>query len=196
MRDVRHLGVFCGSSLGADDRARAVAAELGTTLAAEGVGLVYGGAAVGLMGVVADACLAAGGAVVGVIPVGLFAKEVGHTELTELVEVGTMHERKRELFNRADAFVALPGGLGTLDELAEVLTWNQLGIHAKPLALLDVGGCWDGLLAWLDRAVHDGFVRAEHRDAVVVVDAVADLLPALRTAELPVLHKWLDLDET
>jgi len=187
--------VFCGSSSGNDPRFRAVADELGRTIALAGVTLVYGGGAVGLMGTIADAALAAGGRVVGVLPKGLFRREVGHAGLTELHEVSSMHERKRLMYDLADGFVAMPGGLGTLEELAEILTWNQLGIVSKPVALLDVAGAWSGLLEWLARAVDDGFVRAEHAACLLRVDAVADVLPALATAEVPRVDKWLDLDE-
>jgi uncharacterized protein (TIGR00730 family) len=148
------------------------------------------------MGVVADSCLAAGADVTGVIPVDLFSKEVGHTGLTELVEVASMHERKQRMYDLADGFVALPGGLGTLEELAEVLTWNQLGIIAKPVALLDVGGFWQPLVQWLAGAVDAGFVRAEHAASLRVVDDVDDVLGVLAATEVPHLHKWLDLDET
>ena len=196
MPELRRLCVFCGSSDGADPAHRAAAVQLGATLAERGVGLVYGGGSVGLMGAVADACMAAGGAVIGVIPTGLFGKEVGHHGLTELVEVASMHERKALMYERADGFVALPGGLGTLEELAEVLTWNQLGILAKPVALLDVGGFWQPLVHWLTEAVEAGFVRTEHAASLRVVDDVADVLDVLAAAELPRVHKWLDLDET
>ena len=196
MGELLRVGVFCGSSTGADPRHLDAAGRLGRAVAEAGLGLVYGGGAVGLMGALADACLAAGGEVVGVIPVGLFEKEVAHRGLTELVEVGSMHERKARMYELAGAFAALPGGIGTLEETAEVLTWNQLGIHRRPLALVDIGGHWSGLLAWLDRAVADGFVRAEHRASVVVVGDVDGVLPALRAAELPRLQKWIDLGET
>lgn len=188
--------VFCGSSSGTEAAYAEAADELGTLLAGAGVGLVYGGGSVGLMGRVADACMAAGGQVTGVIPVGLFRKEVGHTALDELVEVASMHERKQLMYDLADGFVALPGGLGTLEELAEVLTWNQLGILAKPVALLDVGGFWGGLVDWLTGAVEAGFVRAEHAASLRVVHRPQDVLEVLAAAEVPQLHKWLDLDET
>ena len=196
MSEIRSVCVFCGSSNGVDPSHRETAARLGRTLAERGVGLVYGGGAVGLMGAVADACMAAGGEVVGVIPTGLFSKEVGHTGLTELVEVASMHERKALMYERADAFVALPGGLGTLEELAEVLTWNQLGILAKPVAILDLGGFWQPLVEWLTGAVEAGFVRPQHAASLRVVTDVDELLDVLAAAEVPRLHKWLDLDET
>jgi uncharacterized protein (TIGR00730 family) len=194
--ELRRVCVFCGSSSGTEPAYVEAAVELGGLLAAAGVGLVYGGGSVGLMGRLADACMASGGEVTGVIPVGLFRKEVGHTALTELVEVPSMHERKQLMYDLADGFVALPGGLGTLEELAEVLTWNQLGILAKPVALLDVGGFWDGLVDWLTGAVEAGFVRAEHAASLRVVHEPRDVLDVLAAAEVPHLHKWLDLDET
>ena len=132
---------------------------LGTLLARRGIDLVYGGGSVGLMGEVADAALAAGGRVTGVIPTGLFSREVGHGSLTELHEVGSMHERKQLMYDLSDGFIALPGGLGTLEELAEVTTWSQLGLHAKPVVLLDVDGFWDPLAAQLDRMVAVGLLK-------------------------------------
>lgn len=194
--DLRRLCVFCGSSTGSDPNHLAAALELGTTLAKGGVGVVYGGGAVGLMGALADACLAAGGEVVGVIPRGLFRREIGHAGLTELVEVASMHERKALMYDLADGFVALPGGLGTLEELAEVLTWNQLGILSKPVALLDIGGFWQPLVHWLTEAVEAGFVRPQHAGALRVVERPSEVLDVLAAAEVPHLHKWLDLDET
>lgn len=195
MAELDRVCVFCGSSPGNDPRFRTAAEQLGQVLAAASVGLVYGGGAVGLMGVLADACLEAGGEVIGVLPTGLFRREVGHTGLTELHEVASMHERKRLMYDLADAFVALPGGLGTLEELAEVLTWNQLGIIAKPVALLDVAGAWDGLVGWLTDAVEHGFVRPEHAGALVLVDAPDAVLATLAATEVPRLDKWLDLEE-
>jgi uncharacterized protein (TIGR00730 family) len=196
MHDLERIAVFCGSSTGTDPRHAAAAEQLGRVLAERGLGLVYGGAAVGLMGVLADAALSAGGEVVGVIPVGLFRREVPHGGLTELVEVTSMHERKQVMYSRADAFVALPGGLGTLEEFAEVLTWVQLGLLTKPVGLLDVGGHFDGLLAWLDRAVRDGFLREEQRASLVVARDVPALLDGLALTPPPRLEKWLDLDQT
>lgn len=196
MPEIRSLCVFCGSSTGTEPAPVAAAVELGATLARSGIRLVYGGGAVGLMGTVADACMAAGGEVVGVIPVGLFSKEVGHVGLTELIEVGSMHERKQRMYELADGFVALPGGLGTLEELAEVLTWNQLGILAKPVAVLDLDGFWTPLVAWLAGAVDAGFVRPQHAASLRVVHAVGDVVGVLAGAELAPGHKWLDLDET
>jgi uncharacterized protein (TIGR00730 family) len=160
------------------------ARELGELLAARHLRLVYGGARVGLMGAVADAALAAGGEVVGVIPRGLVRREIGHAGLTDLQVVETLGERKARMVELADAFVALPGGFGTLDELFEVVTWSQLGLHGKPAGLLDVRGYWRGLVAWIERAVEAGFVPVEHagmilrdEDAGRLLDALADQAP-------------------
>jgi uncharacterized protein (TIGR00730 family) len=183
--------VFCGSSTPADPRYADAARALGTELADRGIELVYGGGQVGLMGVLADAALAAGGRVIGVIPVGLFSKEVGHTGLTELHEVRTMHERKQLMYDLADAFIALPGGLGTLDELAEVVTWAQLGLHRKPVALLDVDGFWDPLVGQLDRMVDVGLLKPANRALVLRAETPVDALGALAAAESPYVEKWI-----
>jgi uncharacterized protein (TIGR00730 family) len=173
------VAVFCGSSAGREPRYAAAAADFGRQLAEAGVGIVYGGASVGLMGVLADAALAAGGEVVGVIPGGLFAAEVPHQGLTRLEVVGSMHERKALMAGEADAFAALPGGLGTLDELFEILTWRQLGLHAKPVALVDVAGFWDPLAALLDELTVAGFVPAAMRDSVARVADAREFLRLL-----------------
>jgi uncharacterized protein (TIGR00730 family) len=196
MTELKRICVFCGSSTGNEPDYVTVAQELGRRLATDGITLVYGGGGIGLMGALADACLEAGGEVIGVIPVGLFRKEIGHEGLTDLVEVQSMHERKQLMYDLADAFIALPGGLGTLEELAEVLTWNQLGILSKPVALLDVGGFWDGLVEWLTESVEAGFIRPEHAASLRVVEDPHAVLDVLAAAEVPHLHKWLDLDET
>ncbi|MGH9092677.1 MAG: TIGR00730 family Rossman fold protein [Acidimicrobiales bacterium] len=176
---MRSVCVFCGSSPGGRPEYAADAAALGTLLARRGLRLVYGGAHVGTMGALADAALAAGGEVVGVIPGHMAREEVAHGGLTELRVVGTMHERKATMARLADGFVALPGGLGTLDELAEILTWAQLGLHAKPVGLLDRHGFFDPLLRFLDGAVADGFVRAHHRDLLLTGRAPEPLLEAM-----------------
>ncbi|MFM8863143.1 MAG: TIGR00730 family Rossman fold protein [Acidimicrobiia bacterium] len=197
---IRSLCVYCGSKPGRDPRHSEAAAALGTAMGHSGVRLVYGGGSVGLMGVVADAALAAGGDVLGVIPAGLFVTEIGHQGLTELVEVGSMHERKARMAAEADAFVALPGGLGTLEELAEMATWAQLGIHAKPVAVLDLDGFWSPLLAFLDSAVAAGYIRPEHRALVTRLTDVEDVLPTLsRMADAtraPVGAPMLGFDES
>ncbi|WP_420457637.1 TIGR00730 family Rossman fold protein [Rubrivirga sp.] len=172
---MRRVCIYCGSRPGLRPAYADAARELGERLAQAGVGIVTGGGRVGLMGVVADAALAAGGEVVGVIPQALVDREVGHAGLTALHVVSTMHERKATMADLADAFVAMPGGLGTLEEIAEALTWLQLGIHAKPCALLDVDGYYVPLVGWLDHAVAEGFVTADRRNAVVV-EATAQAL--------------------
>ena len=186
------LCIFCGSSPGARPEYRDAARTLGATLAERRIRLVYGGGHVGLMGVVADAVLEAGGDVVGVITDGLQAREVGHTALPDLRVVRTMHERKAMMASLADAFAALPGGAGTLDELFEAWTWTQLGIHNKPVGLLNVIGYFDPLIAFLDRAVEERFIRAEYCEALVVADRVEALLDGLAAASPVRSDKWLD----
>ncbi|MCP3939540.1 MAG: TIGR00730 family Rossman fold protein [Actinomycetia bacterium] len=183
--------VYCASSPGFDTSYADAAAEVGRTFARNGIDVVYGGGAVGLMGVVADAAMAAGGKVIGVIPVGLFSREVGHDDITELIEVDTMHERKQLMFDLADAFVALPGGLGTLEELAEVATWSQLQVHAKPIAVLNHKGFFDPLLAWLDGAIEAGLMKQANRDIIASADSPGGLLETLRTYERTSVPKWL-----
>ena len=165
---IRSVCVYCGSRPGARPAYAAAAARLGARLAESGLGLVTGGGAVGLMGVVADAAMAAGGTAVGVIPRALAEREVGHARMTRLDVVGSMHERKAAMAAHADAFVALPGGVGTLEEIAEVLTWTGLGLHAKPCALLDVDGYYAPLVRFLDHAVGEGFLSAGQRAALWV----------------------------
>jgi uncharacterized protein (TIGR00730 family) len=160
---MKRLCVFCGSSFGDDPAYLAAARDLGQLLAASGIGLVYGGASVGLMGAVADAALAAGGEVIGVLPQGLREREVGHNGLTELHIVATMHERKALMADLADGFIALPGGIGTLEEFCEILTWAQLGVHAKPCGLLDIADYYAPLIAFFDRMVAARFLRIEER---------------------------------
>jgi uncharacterized protein (TIGR00730 family) len=185
--------VFCGASSGARPEYSGAARRLGAALARGGRRLVFGGGHVGLMGAAADAALAAGGAVVGVIPRFLVDKELAHPGVTELVVVETMHQRKAEMADRADAFAVLPGGFGTGDELFEALTWGQLGLHAKPVGLLDTAGYFAPLLGWLDHAVREGFLRAEHRGLVLSAEEPERLLDLLaRWRPPPALGKWLD----
>ncbi|HZB75335.1 MAG TPA: TIGR00730 family Rossman fold protein [Solirubrobacteraceae bacterium] len=193
---MRRLCVFSGSSPGGHPDYAAATAGLGRALAEAGIGVVYGGASVGLMGVVADAALAAGGEVVGVIPRALVDREIAHPGLSELHVVGSMHERKALMADLSDGFVALPGGTGTLDELFEVFTRGQLGLHAKPLGLLDVRGYYAQLVAFLDHAVQERFVAAEHRDMLVLEDDAAALLEAFRRWRAPVRSKWLDRERS
>jgi uncharacterized protein (TIGR00730 family) len=173
------IAVFLGSSAGRQPAYAAAAADLGRSLAQAGAGLVYGGASVGLMGVLADAALAAGGEVIGVIPGSLFDAEVAHQGLTRLEVVGSMHERKARMAELADGFAALPGGLGTLDELFEVLTWRQIGLHAKPVALLDVSGFWDGLVGFVNALTADGFVPESSRSRLLRAREPQELLRLL-----------------
>ena len=189
---MRRVCVFTGSNSGARAEYRDAAGALGRLLAERRIGVVYGDARVGLMGTLADAALAAGGEVVGVIPAALVAKEVAHTGLTDLRVVNSMHERKALMSDLADAFVALPGGWGTLEEFFEVLTWAQLGLHRKPCGLLNVHGYFDRLLAFLAHTIDEGFVRPEHASAIVVADGAAALLDRLATAAPPLVDKWLD----
>ena len=176
-RPIRRVCVFCGASAGRSPVYARLAAAVGAGLAARGIGLVYGGGRVGLMGATADAALAAGGEVIGVIPQGLVDRELAHAGVTRLVVVATLHERKAAMAEFADAFLALPGGLGTLEELAEVTSWAQLDLHRKPIGLLDAGGYWAGLLRFLDHAAGEGFIRPEHR-AILVVEPDLDTLLA------------------
>jgi hypothetical protein len=170
----RSVCVFCASSNGTDPIFLEAAKALGHAIAERGWHLVYGGAEVGLMGAMADAALADGGAITGIIPRALFAREIAHRGLTELIEVNSMHERKAEMTRRADAFLVLPGGLGTLDELCEILTWSLLGIHDKPIVLINVAGYWDPFFGMLDAAVAAGFLRPAHRTSLLVApEAIA-----------------------
>jgi len=193
---MRRICVFSGSSPGARPEYAAAARLLGAALAGRGLGLVYGGAKVGLMGVVADAVLAGGGEVIGIIPKRLMTKELAHTGLAELRVVASMHDRKREMADLADAFVALPGGIGTLEELTEVLSWAQLGLHAKPCGVLEVAGYFERLVGFLDHAVTERFLQPAHRAMLVVGDDPDTLLDRLAAYRAPVVEKWLDRDAT
>jgi uncharacterized protein (TIGR00730 family) len=182
---LRAICVFCGASPGRDPRYAVAAAAVGADLARRGIELVYGGGRLGLMGTLADAALAAGGRVTGVIPSGLVDRELAHPGVSELRIVATLHERKAVMAELADAFIALPGGLGTLEELAEVLSWAQLGLHTKPIGALDVGGFWEPLVGHLDHAAAEGFVSPAHR-GLLIVDADLDrLLTRLQAWQSP-----------
>jgi uncharacterized protein (TIGR00730 family) len=189
------VGVYCASSRGADPGYAAAAAALGRMLAERGVRLVYGGGHVGLMGVLADACLAGGGEVHGVMTRALVAKEIAHHGLTSLDVVDTMHERKAAMADRADGFIMLPGGFGTLDEFFEVVTWTQLGIHVKPCGVLDVDGYFAPLRELLDAATRQRFLRPDHRDLVIMESDPGRMLERLSTWEPVVVDKWLDRPE-
>jgi len=173
------LCVFCGARFGTDPATRETAVGLGRLLAAEGITLVYGGGGVGLMGLVANAALDAGGRAVGIIPNFLLQREAGHPALTETVVVETMHERKLQMFERSDGFVVLPGGIGTLEEFFEVLSWRTLGLHSKPIVIIDQGGYWEPLAALLRGVVDGGFAEPSHLDHVAFVSELKDVLPAI-----------------
>lgn len=194
MPELRRICVFCGASAGGDPAYARSAAAVGTGLAARGIGVVYGGGRVGLMGALADAALAAGGDVIGVIPQGLVDRELAHPGLTESHVVDTLHERKATMASLADAFIALPGGLGTLEELAEVTSWAQLDLHAKPIGLLDDGRYWSSLLAWLDAAVAAGFVAPVHRGLLLRETDLEVLLPRLEAWAGPPGRWTMEID--
>lgn len=193
---VKRICVFTGSSPGARAEFTHAARELGCELVSRGQELVYGGGKVGLMGQLADSVLACGGKVVGVIPEALLAKEVAHGGLSELRVVASMHERKAMMSDLSDAFIALPGGLGTLEEFFEVLTWAQLGLHAKPIGIMNVYGYFDALFAFLDRAVEERFVKREHRAMMIAANSPAELLDRLQSYRAPKVEKWIDRESS
>jgi uncharacterized protein (TIGR00730 family) len=193
---MKRLCVFCGSSSGARAEYARAAAETGELVAHRGLGLVYGGGHVGLMGVVADAALRAGGEVVGVITQSLKDREVAHEGLTELHVVRTMHERKALMAALSDAFLVLPGGIGTLEEFFEVWTWGQLGEHAKPVGLVDAGRYYEGLVGFLDTMRTEGFLKPKHREMLIVADTPAAVLDAFARYEPPAVGKWIEPSET
>jgi len=188
---MKRICLFCGSNAGTRPAYAEAAAEFGRALAARDMTLVYGGGSVGLMKIAAEAALAANGGVIGVITEQLMVREVGHPGLTELIVVPTMHERKARMAALADAFVALPGGFGTFDEFCEMATWDQLGIHVKPLVMLNVDGYFDGFLMQIDRGVADGFLKPEHRVMVEVVARVDEIFDAIARWQGPPVSKWL-----
>ena len=193
---MRSVCVFCGSNSGRGERYGAGARALGAELAARGIKLVYGGGRVGLMGEVADAALAAGGHVTGVIPAALVAREVGHNALSEQHVVDSMHERKALMAELSEGFVAMPGGFGTLDETFEILTWAQLGMHRHPVGLLNVDGYFDKLLAFVDHAIGEGFVRPEYKAMLSVASTPAELLETMARYRPPTVTKWITKSET
>ena len=193
---MRRVCVYAGSNPGSDPVYAEAARAFAATMAERGIGLVYGGGKVGLMGVLADTILEAGGEAIGVMPQALVDREIGHPGLTELRVVDSMHERKALRAELADAFVAVPGGIGTLEELIEVYTWSQLGIHDKACGVLNVNCYYDHLAALLDHAVAEGFLRPQHRAVLSVASEPAELLDRLAAFEAPTVGKWLELDET
>lgn len=193
---MKRVCVFCGSSKGARPEYEEAARAMGQALARRGIGLVYGGGNVGLMGIIADTTMKAGGEVIGVIPKALFEKEVGHRGVTELRIVGSMHERKALMADLSDAFIAMPGGYGTFEEFCEVLTWAQLGLHQKPCGLLNVENYYAPLLTLFDQAVSEKFVKVEHRVLVLEETDPERLLDLLESYRPPLLDKWIDREET
>jgi uncharacterized protein (TIGR00730 family) len=191
---LQSICVFCGSQPGHDPDYAAAAGDLGRLLAARDITVVYGGGHVGLMGLLAEAVLKAGGRVIGVIPEGLKRRELAYANLTELIVTRTMHERKQQMADLSDGFIALPGGFGTFEEFCEIVTWAQLGLHAKPCALLNVKGYYERMLAMFDHAVREGFVRPVHRSLVLAGSDPQALLAAMQGWQPPVLEKWLTPD--
>lgn len=189
--DLKQICVFCGSSAGSDPVYRQAAINFGTLLANNGHVLVYGAGSVGLMGAVADAVLQTGGHVIGVIPRFLATRELLHPEIGDVRLTDDMHQRKALMSDLSDAFVALPGGLGTFEELFEVLTWAQLGLHSKPIGLLNIAGYFDPLVAMIDRAIQDEFCRTEHRSLFIVDDDPVRLLSRLHEFQAPTVKKWI-----
>jgi uncharacterized protein (TIGR00730 family) len=193
---MKRVCVYCGSSTGNKKIYREMAEAMGALLAKRGIGLVYGGGNVGLMGIVADAALAAGGEVIGVIPHSLANREIAHAGVTDLRVVDSMHTRKALMAELSDAFIAMPGGVGTFEEFFEAVTWTQLGVHHKPCGLLNAGAFYSPLAAFIDQAVTEGFIKPIHRAMIVVDDDPERLLNALATIELPDVPKWIRREET
>ena len=195
-RPMKNIAVFCGSSFGKNDIYTESAALLGTAIAKRNMALIYGGAKVGLMGVIANAALDAGGRVIGVLPRFLQTKEIAHTELTELILVDTMHERKARIGELCDGVIALPGGYGTMEEFFELLTWGQLGLHQKPVAILNVHGFYDGLITLIDNMVTQGFLKQFNRDMLLVDDNIEKLLTKMEKYKAPPVNKWISRETT
>ena len=189
---MKRITIFCGSSAGHDDLYLNHACLLGKTLADRGIGLVYGGAGVGLMGAVADGALSTGGEVIGVLPNILRPRELAHQGLTRLIMVETMHERKTKMFELCDGFIALPGGFGTMEELFEVITWAQLGLHKKPIGLLNINGYYDALIQLLSTMVDHGFLKDVNRQMLLISGDANDLLQRMNSYVAPKVTKWID----
>lgn len=193
---MKRICVFCGSSAGEDPRYLEAADRFGQILAREAIELVYGGSRVGMMGRLAAATLQAGGRVVGIIPGAVMNRELAHQELTELRVVKSMHERKSEMAQLSDAFVALPGGLGTIEAFFELLTWAQLGLHRKPCAVLDVAGYFQPLVRFLDHVTREGFMARPHRELVLVEEDPEELVRRMRVYQPPSIPRWIDQGQT
>lgn len=192
---LKRITVFCGSSFGNEEVYKNQADLLGQIFAKQNIELVYGGANVGLMGVVADSVLSGGGKAIGVLPVFLREKEIAHEGLTELILVESMHERKTKMNDLSDGVIALPGGFGTLEELFEMLTWAQLGLHKKPIAILNINGYFDELIAFLQTMVNKGLLKEANRNMLLVSENIEDLLEQMRHYTAPAVGKWIDKDE-
>lgn len=192
MPKIKRLCVYCGSSSGSQPDYALAARQLARAMVSKNIDLVYGGAGVGLMGEIADAVLEEGGDVIGIIPKGLFVKEVVHTGLTELREVGSMHERKLLMYELSDGFVALPGGFGTIEEILEIITWSQLGMHQKPCGLLNISRYYDKLIEFLDHAVSEHFIKRIHRSIVLIEECPDALLAKFEAYKAPEAVKWID----
>jgi uncharacterized protein (TIGR00730 family) len=193
---MKRVCIFCGSSPGVRPAYAEAAGELARILVRLGIGIVYGGGNVGLMGVLADAAMAAGGEVIGVIPLSLFSKEVGHTGITDLRVVASMHERKALMADLADGFIAMPGGWGTFDEFCEILTWAQLGLHNKPCGILNTENYYDTLLAMFDHSVAEGFLKPEYRSLMIAAKEPEELVSKMRAYRGQVLAKWIEKSQT
>lgn len=196
LTNMKRICVYCGSRAGEREDYADAARELGRTLADAGIGLVYGGASVGLMGILADAALEAGGEVIGVMPRALSEREIAHPGLSQLYVVDSMHTRKAQMEALADGFIALPGGLGTLDELFEILTWAQLGLHSKPCGLLDAAGYYHPLVTFIDHAVEEGFVPERHREMIAIDASAQALIEALDRYRAPATKQWVARTQT
>lgn len=192
---MKSITVFCGSSFGSDDVFKEQATLLGQTLAKQNIQLIYGGADVGLMGAVADGALNSGGKVVGVLPQFLQAKEITHKQLTELILVETMHERKTKMNDLCDGVIVLPGGYGTLEEFFEMITWAQLGLHQKPIAILNIDGFYDDLIKLVQTMVDKGFLKQINREMLLINDDISELLEMMRNYKAPTVGKWISKDE-
>lgn len=192
---MKSITVFCGSSFGSDDIYKEQATLLGKTLAQQGIQLVYGGADVGLMGAVADGALNAGGKVIGVLPQFLQSKEIAHKQLTELILVESMHERKTKMNDLCDGVIALPGGYGTLEEFFEMITWAQLGLHQKPIGILNIDGFYDDLIRMVQNMVNKGFLKQVNHDMLLISDRIEELLEMMRNYKAPTVGKWISKED-
>ncbi|MCW3161486.1 LOG family protein [Chryseobacterium oryctis] len=193
---MKNITVFCGSSFGSDDVFREQASLLGKTLAKENIQLIYGGANVGLMGAIADGALNAGGKAIGVIPHFLQTKEIAHEKLTKLILVETMHERKTKMNDLCDGVIVLPGGYGTLEEFFEMITWAQLGLHKKPIGILNIDGFYNDLINLIQNMVDKGFLKQINHDMLLISDNINDLLEKMRNYEAPTVGKWISKENT